>query len=110
MKNFNEINETLQAIGLNLIRVMAIQAAVRLTGEATPAQINAAYAEMVLSTRLAGKTLRELSGAALEGDQQAEELLSLILPGKLGEIKPILNHLNDGHLALNFCEPAQTVL
>lgn len=101
-----DIDQSLNEIGRSMLRVMAYQATVRVTGSYDMAKENGAYADMLLATRTAGKLLRSLAGAVAAKDSIAEDalkgLLNLMDPA---EITSVIKHMNDGHLALIITEP-----
>jgi hypothetical protein len=96
------LDEKLQAIGMHCLRVMALQACARITGTVTPEQVNKAAAEMLLATRLAGKTLRKLTTSK---DELSTLQASHLLTGCPECVTGVINLINDGHLALSFIEP-----
>lgn len=103
--NQETFDERLKAIGIHALRVMALQACARITGSTTTKQVNQAAAEMTLATRLAGKTLRELTREATAGDLESQMQSSFLLSGCPECVTGVINMINDGHLSLPFIEP-----
>jgi hypothetical protein len=100
--NQQTFDDRLRAIGVHALRVMALQACARVTGSISLQEVNQAAAEMTLATRLAGKTLRELTA---DKDELSIVQASFILHGCPECVKGVINHISDGHLALSFIEP-----